>query len=283
MSQARSIGAGLPPWSFAVIHIVTSKNRHLYARQLQEMHQLRRLHFIEENGWTDLKVVDGGEVDQFDDDLAVYLLALGPDDEIEVGLRVRSTLDGCILTDAFPQMVAEGAPPLNGPEAWEMSRIFSTHAYRKNRRGGRRVAEAFLAAMEVAHAHGARRLVGMVDMRLYPLASNIAWDLKLTGLPAPYAFGVMAGVYAPTGASEIARLRESLGGLSAAGYEVEDEDLALCGDFQAIESQFRRASAAVRPMVEVDEGPHAIAAAAALYAYFDGRRIVQPEREPTGA
>jgi len=255
-----------------VIHIITTKNRHLYARQLAEMHQLRRIHFVEENGWSDLRVIDGAEVDQFDDDRAVYLLGLDDEDQIEVGLRVRPTDDGCILTDSFPHMVAPDAPVLRGPEAWEMSRIFSTYAYRRNRRGGRRVGECFLAAMEVAHAQGARRLVGMVDMQLYPLTSNIAWDLKLTGLPAPYAYGVMAGVYAPIGEAEIARMRESFARRGAAGYEVEDEDLKLCGDFRGVARMFDRACGPQEGARNMSEPAAVLAEGAALYAYFDGRR-----------
>ena len=258
-----------------MIHIITAQNRHLYAEQLADMFQFRRVHFVEENGWADLTVDEAGERDAFDDEHAVYLLGLDPQDRIEGGLRVRPTTVGCILADAYPHMVAPGAPPVKGPEAWEMSRIFSTHAYRRARRGGRRVAEAFLAAMETAHAAGAARLVGMVDMKLYPLASNIAWDLRLTGLPTPYPYGVMVGVHAAAGAEEISRLRESLGLAGPAGYEVEAQDLAACGSFQGVEAMFGRTVRA--PRVEpLPESAASIAAAAAAYAYHDGRR---PERE----
>ena len=252
-----------------MIHVITAQNRQLYVEQLADMFQFRRIHFVEENGWTDLRVDESGERDAFDDDHAVYLLGLDPQDRIEVGLRVRPTTEGCILADHYPHMVAPGAPAVKGPEAWEMSRIFSTHAYRRERRGGRRVAEAFLAAMETAHAAGAAQLVGMVDMRLYPLASNIAWDLRLTGLPAAYPYGVMAGVRAAAGAAEIARLRESLGLAGPAGYEVEAEDLAACGSFQGVEAMFARAR---RASFEAAESPNHIAEAVAAYAYHDGRR-----------
>ncbi|MBA4792341.1 acyl-homoserine-lactone synthase [Phenylobacterium sp.] len=258
-----------------MIHVITAQNRHLYAEQLADMFQFRRVHFVEENGWADLQSDETGERDAFDDEHAVYLLGLDPQDRIEVGLRVRPTTEGCILADAYPHMVAPGAPAVKGPDAWEMSRIFSTHAYRRARRGGRRVAETFLAAMETAHAAGAARLVGMVDMKLYPLASNIAWDLRLTGLPAPYPYGVMVGVYASAGAEEIAHLRESLGLAGPAGYEVEAQDLAACGSFQGVEAMFGRA-VRPRPAELEPESPAAIAAAVATYAYHDGRR---PERE----
>ena len=93
-----------------MIHVVTANNRQYYRAQLEEMHQLRRVHFIEERGWSDLKVVDGGEYDQFDDDRAVYLLALGSDAEVLGSSRVRPTDDKCLLADVFPDLI--------GPDEW---------------------------------------------------------------------------------------------------------------------------------------------------------------------
>jgi N-acyl-L-homoserine lactone synthetase len=59
----------------AMIHIVTSENRHLYGPQLWAMHEQRREQCVEKNGWIDLVVLDGGEVDDYDDSRAIYLLA----------------------------------------------------------------------------------------------------------------------------------------------------------------------------------------------------------------
>jgi len=54
-----------------MIHIVTSANRALYAAALAEMHRLRKVHFVDERGWTAMTVRDGGEYDAYDDDQAV--------------------------------------------------------------------------------------------------------------------------------------------------------------------------------------------------------------------
>ena len=84
-----------------MIHVITAQNRHLYAGQLADMFQFWRVHFVEENGWADLQSDETGERDAFDDEHAVYLLGLDPQDRIEVGLRVRPTTEGCILADAY--------------------------------------------------------------------------------------------------------------------------------------------------------------------------------------
>ena len=48
-----------------MIHIITANNRHIYRAQLAEMHELRRVHFVEERGWSDLTVIGGGEYDAY--------------------------------------------------------------------------------------------------------------------------------------------------------------------------------------------------------------------------
>ena len=65
-----------------MIHMITAENRHLYRAELREMHQLRRVHFVEERGWSQLTVRDGGEYDSSDDDRAIYFLALDAEGNI---------------------------------------------------------------------------------------------------------------------------------------------------------------------------------------------------------
>ena len=72
-----------------MIHIISAANRHLYRDQVEQMHQLRRVHFVEECGWKDMNIVDGGEYDQFDDDRTVYFLAFGPGAQPVEEWRVR--------------------------------------------------------------------------------------------------------------------------------------------------------------------------------------------------
>lgn len=213
-----------------MIHVVSSANRHLYGDQLYQMHQLRRVHFVEERGWYSLKLgPDGGEYDESDDECAVYLLGLDDAGAVEAAMRTRPTDDFCILADKFPQLIAPGQPPMKGPDVWEISRIFATKAYRTRREitGERRVGEIFLAAMEAAHARGARRIVGMVDVFLYPAASRCGWKIRMTGCAHRYEEGgEMVGVEIAAGAEDIRAFCDHLHLGGPASYEVADADLA---------------------------------------------------------
>src|ERR1700742_2143493 len=72
----------------AMIHVVTAANRHLYSEALAEMHRLRRIHFVEERGWTGLTVRDGGEYDAYDDEHAIYLLGIEANGSVSCSARM---------------------------------------------------------------------------------------------------------------------------------------------------------------------------------------------------
>lgn len=178
-----------------MIHVITTANRELYAEQLHEMHQLRRAHFVEERGWAGMTVrEDGGEYDAYDDEAMVYLLALDDDGKILAAMRMRPALTGSVIGDIFPHLIAADEAPIKAPEVWEISRFFAARAARG--RGGRIArSEVRLAALEIAHGLGVKRLVGMVDLEiLAPLMTDSGWRVRPLGLPAPYAEGIAQGI-----------------------------------------------------------------------------------------
>lgn len=193
-----------------MIHMVTSENRHFYEAELKEMHELRRVHFVEERGWSKMTVRDGGEYDNSDDDKSIYFLALDNDGHVAVSMRARPTDDHCILADVFPQLVEPESGDVRGSDIWEISRIFATKGNRL-RAGIRRRNEVFLASMEAAVAAGATRLVGMIDTYLLPQAQRFPWDLQPLGLPCAYPEGEVIGVGIPTNRGELAKTRRALG------------------------------------------------------------------------
>jgi acyl-homoserine lactone synthase len=226
-----------------MIHIVTSENRHLYGPQLWAMHEQRREQCVEKNGWVDLVVLDGGEVDDYDDLRAIYLLGFDDDMRLEVGLRLHPTDERCMLADKFPHLIAPGESPKKGPDVWEATRLFTTEAYRAKKGPGRgaRVFEAWAAAMELALVNGVERFVGMIDMSLYPGIMNSPIDTRLVGLPRPYAFGVVAGSEIALSQALLERVREALGIEGPVGYHVDELDLRAFGNLTAVQHQVIRA------------------------------------------
>lgn len=177
-----------------MIHIVTSANRHLYRRQVWAMFEGRRLAFVERCGWADLMVFDGAEVDDCDDERAIYQLALNADEDLLGAVRVRPTEDHGILADKFPELIAEGQPPMKGPDVWEATRVFTTPLYRETRQKGDHLLPLLaLAAKEACFYGGAERAVGMVDMQFWAGRSDGPAHVRMTGLPVQYAYGLVGG------------------------------------------------------------------------------------------
>lgn len=204
-----------------MIHVVTGANRHLYADALAQMHRLRRAHFVEERGWTEMTVRDDGEYDPYDDDLAVYLLSLDEEGRVGCSMRMRPAQTGSVLADIFPHLVADDEPPLKGAEVWEISRYFAA-PHCRGRAGRKPQAEIRLAALEVACARGATRLVGMIDLEILPgMLAGSGWRVRPLGLPAPYAEGVAQAIEVQVSRGAIADMAETFGLESEVALELD--------------------------------------------------------------
>jgi acyl-homoserine lactone synthase len=192
-----------------MIYMVTKDNRDLFVSEIDEMHRLRKVHFVDERGWGRMRVVNDGEYDECDDDRMIYFLALDDQGRVGVSMRARPTDDRCIVADVFPQLIHPSNEPVKSEKTWEISRIFATRRFR-GRAGLRRRDGVFLASMEAAVANGVTRLVGIIDTYLLPQAMRFAWRLTPLGLPAAYDEGEMIGVQIPVSREELERVRESM-------------------------------------------------------------------------
>ncbi len=218
-----------------MIHIVTSENRWLYGPLLEVL----RAPGGETNGGTDVLVGAGGEIDAG----AVHLLALDDDMRLEIGLSLRPTDDRCGLADAFPHLIAPGEAPKKGPGVWEAARLSITgiHGIRTGPDRGARMAETWAAAMELALANGVERIVGVIDMRLYPRIADAPLGARLTGLPRARGGDVVVGLEIVVTHALLDRAYEAIGVEGPVGYHVDAFDLRAFGDLAAVQRQAVRA------------------------------------------
>jgi N-acyl-L-homoserine lactone synthetase len=163
-------------------------NRALYARQLDEMHQLRARYFVEERGWADRTTHAGGEFDDLDDDRALYLFSIEDDGSIALSARLRPADDKSMLVDCFPELLAEPAARVKAPGVWELSRYFAAPRYR-GPEGLKRNMELRTAVVATAQRQGARRIIAVTDVYLMNTVIRTGWDHRFLGLPATYAHG----------------------------------------------------------------------------------------------
>lgn len=183
-----------------MLHVVSSENRVLYEREIEEFHRLRKAVFIDELGWN-IPVRDGLEIDQYDDSRAVYGFSFDHDRQLTMACRYRPTDDRSLLTDVFPHSIAPGTADPTGPGVWEITRgiCLETGGARHNQR---RRACQMITPLELTRAAGGTRCVAFAEVRLLPGLIAMGWRVKLLGDPTDFGQGI--GVAFEIDASDMA-------------------------------------------------------------------------------
>jgi acyl-homoserine lactone synthase len=103
-----------------MIHVVDAGNIHLHAAEMEQVYRLRYDIFVKAKGWSDLEKPDGREIDQFDDEHAVHLLAMR-EGELVGYSRLLPTTRPYLLSTVLPELCDGPAP--SSPQTWEWGRI----------------------------------------------------------------------------------------------------------------------------------------------------------------
>jgi N-acyl-L-homoserine lactone synthetase len=189
-----------------MIHICSSRNRHLYAAQLAEMHRQRYELFVKGRGWN-LLVRGGGEYDDGDDDRAVYLLSIDQTGHCFGSIRVRPADDFSMVIDRMPHHVDGDARALRAdPGLWEMARWINIG---NDPSAGQ---EIRIGLIEYLRQQGATQCLALPDAHMMAYGIRTGWRLRALGGPKPYPEGgVAVAVSLPITDEEVIYLRELTG------------------------------------------------------------------------
>jgi acyl-homoserine lactone synthase len=162
------------------LHIVRDTNRHLYPAELDQYFRARHDVYVKERGWKELAKPDGREIDQFDLDDAIYLMAIDGS-RVVGGHRLVPTTGPNMMRDVFPQLAMRGV--VRRSDAFELSRIFVV----QNRRGEQaepRVESIVLAGtMEFGLAEGISEFTIVMETWWIPRLRELGWDVRPLGVP----------------------------------------------------------------------------------------------------
>ncbi|MDP8993841.1 MAG: autoinducer synthase [Pseudomonadota bacterium] len=166
-----------------MIDLVLPEARLRFASAIMEMHHDRKQVFVDRLKW-DLPVPGSWlEVDDFDNGLAVYLLARCPEGHHLGSVRVLPTVRPHMLSVLFPELCAGEVP--TGDDVWEISRLVTSPAGE----GGGSVVKVHrllaLALAEFAQLNGIRRYTLVAEVHRVPALLSIGWPVKPLGLPVP--------------------------------------------------------------------------------------------------
>ncbi|MDO6415386.1 acyl-homoserine-lactone synthase [Sphingomonas sp. BIUV-7] len=145
---------------------------------VDDMHRDRKRIFVDLLKW-EVPVIDGDyEIDQFDTDAAVYLVAAGPDGEHRGSIRLLPTNGDHILGSIFPGLCDQPVP--RSPRIYEISRGCLSPRLRAPER--REVRNALTtAAVQYAMMHGIWSFTCIADAGWLRQILSLGWDCRALG------------------------------------------------------------------------------------------------------
>jgi len=158
------------------VHVITHGNRALYEESIQQFFRLRHQVFVEERGWSGLRRFDGFEIDAYDNEYAIYLLAID-DGRVVGGQRLYPTLLPHMISEVFPKMVQRGVP--QAADIFEWTRYFVV----KERRTGRTDCRLLAAMQEFCLEEGISEVTAVVEMWWLPRWQQAGFKVRPLGLP----------------------------------------------------------------------------------------------------
>ncbi len=190
-----------------MIRIVGAKNREALAPELQSMHRHRKQVFVDFLKW-DIPVIDGQyEIDQFDNDDAVYLMVSDPQTRAHLGsVRLLPTQCPHLMSEIFP-FLCDGAPP-NSEDVWEITRLCTAPKVADPSTVRRHLCTAL---MEYGLLHGIRRYVSVTHMAFLAQVLAVGWNCEPLGLPQMVNGEEIGAIAIEVSAESLSHFRKSLG------------------------------------------------------------------------
>lgn len=148
-----------------MIHVVTPENQHAYADLLDQMFRLRAQSFGDRRKWQ-VDVVDGRELDGYDEMDPIYVLVSDGVGKLIGGQRLLPTTGPHLLADVFAETMGEH-PVIRHPLVWECSRfVVDTQAAKERSNDGVNYAtrELLLGLVKTAYDAGMVNIVANYDL-----------------------------------------------------------------------------------------------------------------------
>ncbi|MHB0771144.1 acyl-homoserine-lactone synthase [Bradyrhizobium sp. 5.13L] len=161
-----------------MIHAISAANRYLYEDVLEQHFRLRHDIFVEERRWESLRRPDGREIDSYDNEDTVYLLAL-EGRRVVGGHRLYPTTKPSMMSEVFPHLASVRGCPAN-PLVWEWSRYFVV----RDRRDGTLNLQLMAAVQEFCLGQGIAQVSAIMETWWLPRFHEAGFVVTPLGLPA---------------------------------------------------------------------------------------------------
>jgi acyl-homoserine lactone synthase len=193
-----------------MIYIVDRHNRAAFASQLEDMHRLRHVIYVDRRGWKALARPDGREIDQFDTEDTIYLLGLNAKGAVISSVRLNPTTKPHLISKFFARTVTFEPIPISD-SIYEITRYFIVPE--RVPRPLRKVAEGELktALLEYGLNLGLIEMSVVCDTFFLGPIEEMRWKIRLLGPPTPYDEGICISLRLEVSEEAIANTRKTCG------------------------------------------------------------------------
>ena len=164
-----------------MIDLVLPESRFGFAAALMEMHHDRKQVFVDRFGWRLPARGSWLEIDQFDNDYAIYLLARSPEGHHRGSVRLLPSSRPHMLNSLFSHLCPGGVPV--GDDCWEISRLVTSPPDAPGTAVLRVHRLLALALAEFAHANSIGRYTLVAETHRVPALLSVGWSVTPLGLP----------------------------------------------------------------------------------------------------
>lgn len=169
-----------------MIEVVFPESRFEHAPALMQMHHDRKRVFVDRLGWSLPSRESWLEVDDFDNESTVYLVARSPETGRHIGsVRLLPSTGPHMLASLFRHLCAASVPV--GEDCWEISRFVTCPPEVEGTSVLKLHRLLALALLEFAFLKSIRRYTLVTEAHRVPALLSIGWSVIPLGLPTSFA------------------------------------------------------------------------------------------------
>jgi N-acyl-L-homoserine lactone synthetase len=177
------IAAAAQRGTVPMIVVVKGSEKARHPELFDQHARLRTEVFAPGRGWI-VPGAPGQPADPYDDDEAVYFLALDETQRVQASTRISPTVKSSLIADRFPHLVENGQSP-RAPKVYER-----THSVARRQRGSDSAHRDMIgAALQWCLRHGVAYLQTIIDYASLPHYLALTPLTTPMGLPHPYGGG----------------------------------------------------------------------------------------------
>lgn len=164
------------------LKIVEPDQRWQFSRVMMEMHHHRKRTFVDRLGWELPSKGSWLEIDEFDNDDAVYIMAVSSDGSSHLGsVRLLPTTGPHMLNTLFAGLCPGGAP--TGEDVWEISRLVATPEGADGRNILRVHRLLAMGIVEFGRLRSIGRFTLVAESHRMPALLSVGWRVMPLSLP----------------------------------------------------------------------------------------------------